>query len=409
MALVVSALLRFSYAGDMEYKGDERFMFDRSQHIGQSEPWPELGMTSGGGLKNPALSIWIFAILARVFSANTPLALDHAVIVLNVAAFVIFFAAAWFFSKPREKEIWLWGAALAGVSPVAVLLHRKIWAQSTLPIFCVLFLVGWWRRGRYEGAILWGLMGALLGQIHMSGFFFAFGFFAWEAALGWSRNERPPTKWLGWIGGSILGSITLVPWVKYVLSGVDHGEKWSLDEVLSGRFLRTWFSDGLGLGLDYSLGNHYADFLRYPLVGDSKDFYPALYMHGASFCAGALITAAGVLLALRWLFAGGSVTSAVRGSSEIAHTLGAAFFGFGIALTLSGVHIFRHYLLVTFPLEWVSFAWLAFKATRRPRALLAVMWCAQLGLSATFLHYIHVNGGAVGADYGPAYSKQMHR
>jgi hypothetical protein len=409
MALVASALLRFSYAGDMEYKGDERFMFDRSQHIGESEPWPELGMTSGGGLKNPALSIWIFAILARVFGANTPLALDHAVIVLNVAAFAIFFGAAWFLSKPREKEMWLWGGALAAVSPVAVLLHRKIWAQSTLPIFCVLFLIGWWKRGRYEGAILWGLMGALLGQIHMSGFFFAFGFFAWEAALGWSRRDRPPTKWIGWVGGSILGSITLVGWVKYVLSGVDHGEGWSFAEVTSGRFLRTWFSDGLGLGLDYSLGSKYFDFLRYPLVGESKDFYPALYMQGATFCAGAVITLASAVLALRWLVAGGSMKSAVRGSSEIAHTLGAAFFGFGIALTLSGVHIFRHYLLVTFPLEWVSFAYLAFAATRRPRAFLLVMWCAQLGLSATFLHYIHVNGGAVGADYGPAYSKQIHR
>jgi hypothetical protein len=36
------------------------------------------------------------------------------------------------------------------------------------------------------------------------------------------------------------------------------------------------------------------------------------------------------------------------------------------------------------------------------------MWCAQLCLSATFLHYIHVNGGAMGGDYGPAYSAQ-HR
>ncbi|MEO8874888.1 MAG: hypothetical protein ABI461_04810, partial [Polyangiaceae bacterium] len=279
---------------------------------------------------------------------------------------------------------------------------------SVLPIFCVLFLVGWMRRGRWEGAILWGLMGALLGQIHMSGFFFAFGFFAWEAALGWSRRDRPKTKWIGWVLGSMLGSITLVGWVKYVLSGVDHGEKWNLDEVLSGRFLRTWFSDGLGLGLDYSLGNHYADFLRYPLIGESKDYYPALYMHGASFCAGLIAVAAALVMVVRWLLADGSIRGAVRSSSEVGHTLAAAFFGFGIALTFSGVHIFRHYLLVTFPLEWVSFAYLAFVATKRPRALLAVMWCAQLGLSATFLHYIHVNGGAVGADYGPAYSSQNH-
>lgn len=405
-ALVVGAWLRLSYPGDMEYKGDERFMFDRSQRIGVTEPWPELGMTSGGGLKNPPLSIWIFGGLARVFHATTPLALDQAVVVCNVLAFVIFFAAAWRLTSPRERETWLWAGALAAVSPLAVLLHRKIWAQSMLPIFCVLFLVGWLRRGRWEGAILWGLFGALLGQIHMSGFFFAFGFFLWEAALGWMRRERPKTKWLGWIAGSIAGSVPLVGWVKYVFSGVDHGEAWSWAEVTSGRFVRTWFSDGLGLGLDYSLGNHYTDFLRYPLVGETKDYFPALYMQGASFCAGVLALAAALALLGRWSMSNPDLRGAVRGSSELAHTLGAAFFGFGLALSLSGVHIFRHYLLVTFPLEWASFAWLAFKATKRPRAILTVMWCAQLGLSATFLHYIHQNGGAIGADYGPAYSTQ---
>lgn len=412
-ALVIGAWLRLSYPADMEYKGDERFMFDRSQRIGVSEPWPELGMTSGGGLKNPAFSIWIFVILARAFGAVTPLALDHAVVLCNVAAFVIFFAAVYRMTAPRDRETWLWAGALATVSPVAVLLHRKIWAQSTLPIFCVLFLCGWLKRGRYEGAILWGLMGALLGQIHMSGFFFAFGFFAWEAAFGRTRTHGPKTKWLGWIGGSILGSITLVPWIKYVLSGVDHGEHWTLDEVVSGRFLRTWFSDGLGLGLDYSLGGHYLDFLRWPLLGETKDFYPALYMQGATFCAGTLALVLALVMLARWLRTTADFRAAIRGSSEISHTLAAAFFGFGLALTLSGVHIFRHYLLVTFPLEWASFAWLAFKATKRPRAILAVMWCAQLGLSATFLTYIHENGGAPGADYGVAYSAQprnrLHR
>lgn len=405
-ALVIGILLRTTWLADMEYKGDERYMFDQSQRIGVTEPWPDLGMTSGGGLRNPGFSMWIFAILARVFHATDPLALDRSVVLMNVTAFVVFFAAISFLGDIRDRETWLWGIALAAVSPIAVVLHRKIWAQCTLPLFSVLFLVGWLKRSRWEGAILWGVVGALLGQIHMSGFFFAFGFFVWEAALGWMRHERPKTKWLGWLGGSALGAIPLVPWVKYVLSGVDKGEAWSWAEASSGRFVKTWFSDGTGISLDYSLGRSYLDFLRWPLIGDGKDLYPALYMHGATFCAGALALGAALFMCVRWLASGGSIAKALKGSNEIAFTLGAAFFGFGIALTLSGVHIFRHYLLVTFPLEWVSFAWLAFKATKKPRALLLVMWVAQLGLSVTFLDYIHVNGGTPG-DYGPAYSTQL--
>ena len=83
-----------------------------------------------------------------------------------------------------QREPWLWALSLSAVSPLAMLSQRKIWAQSMLPIFCALFLIGWLRRNRYSGACLWGFIGAILGQIHMSGFFFAAGFFFCDIALG---------------------------------------------------------------------------------------------------------------------------------------------------------------------------------------------------------------------------------
>ncbi len=93
--------------------------------------------------------------------------------------------------------------------------------------------------------------------------------------------------------------------------------------------------------------------------------------------------------------------------------IGAAMWGFGILLTLCGVRIHRHYLLVSFPLE---FLWLARMALppapcprdvqRQGRAALAALVVLELALSASFLGYLHVNGGAPRGDYGIAYGAQ---
>ncbi len=406
LAFVAAVVLRLTWTEDMEYKGDERFMFERSQAIGHTEPWPELGMPSGVGLRNPGMSIWIFAALAKVFAATTPLALDHAIIFMNIGAFALLALFAWRIVPPKEREAWLWAGALAAVSPLAILLQRKIWAQSVLPIFCVLFLIGWFRRDRYWGAILWGILGAILGQIHMSGFFFAAGFFLFAAVLGWRRPVK--VRWIGWLAGSALGAVTLLPWVRYVLTNKEHGPPFSWDTVLTFRFYRYWFSDAFGLGLDYSLGGHYLDFLRYPLLATSQDFYPALYLHGISFAVGALILLATLAHGLRRATSIRSAWRSFRGCSETTFTLFAAFFGYGLMLTFASVVVWRHYMLVTFPLEWLSFAALALAYVRKPRRVLFVLWAAQLALSITFLNYIHVNHGAPGGDYGPTYSSQHH-
>ena len=43
-SIVVGAAFRFAWPGDMEFKADERYMFERSQFVGVSEPWPAVGM-----------------------------------------------------------------------------------------------------------------------------------------------------------------------------------------------------------------------------------------------------------------------------------------------------------------------------------------------------------------------------
>src|SRR5437868_8153218 len=62
-ALVLGAFLRFAWLADMEYKGDERWTFERTQHVPGVDPWPALGMPSSVGLLNPGLSLWVFVVL----------------------------------------------------------------------------------------------------------------------------------------------------------------------------------------------------------------------------------------------------------------------------------------------------------------------------------------------------------
>src|SRR6185312_8715806 len=80
LAVLVGAALRFTWNEDMEFKGDESWLFQRAMNVGRTEPWPELGQVSGVGLRNPGLSVWLFAAIDRVFDASTPLQLDRGVV-----------------------------------------------------------------------------------------------------------------------------------------------------------------------------------------------------------------------------------------------------------------------------------------------------------------------------------------
>lgn len=399
-AIALGALLRFAWLWDMEYKSDEEWMFERSQAVPEREPWPQLGMTSSVGLRNPALSALVFIVLAKLSGAQHPVALCRAAVACNVLAFLVLFAWVLRALPKHQQEPWLWALALAAVNPLAVLMQRKIWAQSILPLFCVLFLIGWLRRDRAWGALSWGLVGALLGQIHMSGFFFAAGFCLWELALGRVRPGSPRTRWGAWFIGSLAGAAALLPWLKYLLGRHQAGPGYDIENVLSFSFYRYWFSETFGLALDYSLGKYYLDFLRYPLLVNT-DLYLPMYLHGISFSVGAFVIFC--LGSAAWKRRAGALHTALhalRSSSETAYTSGAAFVGYGLLLTLSGLVVWRFYLLVTFPIVWLALAYATLRFVPQPRRLLGVLWLAQLGLSIAFLLFIHEHQGAPGAEYG---------
>jgi hypothetical protein len=406
LSIAIGAALRLAWPADMEFKGDERYVFERTQLDGGW--WPALGMPSSVGLRNPAMSVWVFVLLARAFRVTTAPGLGLAVMGLNVAALVLLFAFAMTFVAAVERDRWLWGLMLVAVNPLAVLLERKIWAPSVFPAFVLVFWAGWWRRHRAAGAFAWGLAGVLLGQIHMSGFFFAAGVLGWEAVASWrgpnaTARAGARIRWGAWLAGSALGALPMIPWLVYFVHRPHSSGEWDWRELVTPRFWLYGLTEPLGLGLHYSLGlASFLDFLGYPRVAGIPTYLVGL-AHAGGALAGAGIAAHGLGRAWRARRSWRSAIGATESATGTA--LRATFIAYGALLTLTGLVIYRHYLLVTYPLGWVLLAGLALSIERHGRRLLGLVWASQLVITLALLLYLHAHGGAPG-DYGVAYRLQ---
>jgi hypothetical protein len=348
-------------------------------------------MESGVKIQNPGMSVWIFVVLSRLVHASTPPELARSVQFLNILSLLILaFFSLWILPEP-EKLPWYWATALVAVNPIAVLLQRKIWAQSTLPFFCVLLWIAWHYRRRWAGAFAWGLLGLCLGQIHMSGFFLAAGLFLWTAV--YDRQAR----WGAWLLGSLVGVIPLVPWLRYMAARNGTGlNPMDLLNIFKFRYWGYWVSDALGIGLNYSLGPRFMDFMRYPLVGETGTYLVAV-AHAVILCAGIAMLVSSVKTRGFSLGPGDSTDTSLAIHSIL--------FGTGILMSLS-VPVFRHYLIMSFPLEWVWLSRLGLRDSRWGGRYLMMIWMAQLLISISFLVYLHTNHGAPGGDYGVAYQFQ---
>ena len=345
------------------------------------------------------MSVWAFVALARAFGLHDPVALARAVVLLSVLAIagLAVFALRWV--KPSEREPWLWAVALVAVNPIGVLFERKISSLSLLPLGSLAMLAGWWRRDTRGGAFAWGLVGAWLGQVHMSGFFFAGGFAAWTAIF-----RRAGVRWRWWLAGSVLGALTLIGWLRYLLSTDDPSIR-SVKSIARLDFWRYWIVDPVGVDLHFSLGGAFSDFLAAPrgthLVGA---LYVLLALGGAAVLA---------LAARRWwperraLRDRATLKRLLAGAgSETGFAVTAALLGFGILITLSGAIVYRHYLLVAFALPFVALALAGISAGRTGRALLGGLCLGQAVLSLALLVYVHDHHGVPEGDYGIAYGAQ---
>ncbi len=421
-AVLVGAGLRLIWPNDIEYKADEAWTF---QHSRDAElPW--LGMASSVDIPNPGMSLWVFMLLQRVSGAEDPPALARAVEWVNIAALVLLVAFAARCVPQAEREAWLWAAALVAVNPLAVLFHRKIWPPCLLPLLTLAMLYGWWNRRRFAPAFLWGLVGVCLGQIHMAGFFFAGGFALWtllfdrssRSVLSASESEDRARRcgrvaWRGWLAGSALGSLPLLPWLVHLLRHPSerpiNPHRWV--HAVEMKFWIRWFTEPFGFGIDYTFGPYFREFQRYPLVFGRPTYLVAslhLFLAGA-----ALVLLSRAVLAL-WRQRSDWRALGSGSHSASAFTQNAALWGFGLLLTFSCFSIHRHYMIVLFPLEFLWLARLALNSGANParslrlgRALLLSLCLGQFFLSANMLAFIHARQNFTGTEYGVPYGSQL--
>jgi hypothetical protein len=399
-AILLGVVFRLVWVADMEYKGDEAWTFEQTQEALRGKPWPPFGLPSSVGPHNPGLSIWVFQVIGKLSACQDPTRLARVVQVLSIAAIVLLAGFAFRFVGVEEREPWLWAVALVSVNPLAVVLHRKIWPPSVLPLFTLAMLAGWWRRERRGGAFVWGAVGACLGQVHMAGFFFAAGFTAWAGLF-----DRKRVAWRAWLLGSCVGALPLLPWLHYLFTQYRGGAgRMNGVHLVEFKFWVRWVKQALGFGLDYSLDDDYPAFLAYPLFRGRPTYLVRLADRAISVVGVVLL--AGAAYRLGRARRGLSALLSGKGSPT-GFTLSAAIWGFGLLLTASCLYVQRHYLAVAFPLGFVWLARLALpSAPGRPaslrlgRALLLTLCLCQAVLTASFLDYVHAHQGSLKGDYG---------
>ena len=428
LALLCGGILRWVWIDDMEWKNDERWTYRMSQEVGRTQPWPPVGMPTSLGFANPGLSVWIFVPIGRI--VDSPTSLAHTVVLLNMIGLIGFAGAVCAYLPFREREQWLWGLALQAVSPYAIRLSRKIWPPSILtPLLLLLWITHHRRQGRW-GAFAWGIVGALIGQVHLSGWFIALGL-----VLGTVLAERlgrvaRSRYWHFWMLGTVLGLASAIPFARRLVESPAS----PLDGSVSHSLLVRLFSCLYELAatatsvLPYSalgLGEQAPEYEMGPVIDGVSLHLPDLLSWFTFVAITLRIVLRGytdvLIPSLRWAWRT-ILRHARRGpdsndaSIELARagheTQSLTMFYLCSTIVIPGVIFilttnvyFYHYYFVLCPFLFVLVA-----ACLLPwRRLLLALVVAQALMSYSYLNYIHRKGGVVRGEYGLTYARQRNQ
>ncbi|SRR5579883_414072 len=397
--LIAGSCLRLLWATDMEWKSEEKWMFEQAQQIASgTAPLPIIGMLSGAGVPNPGMTVWWFALIANF--AHDPISMVRWVQSLNVLTIWLFFSFVMSQIPPNHRKPWLWGLAIASVNPLAVVLSRKIWIPDLLAPFCFLVFLGHWFRQKLWGGFLWGIAGAFIGQVHMGGFFLASGLLVWTVWHDYKHHTLKKIAWVAWLIGSALGSIPLIPWAWAVLPHMKH-YRHSIVALLVPKFYLQWITTAVGVNLSNPLLKvFWKNFL----------FEPVIFGIPTYLMIPAHIFLLGIGLYPIYRFFKSRRNSQSRDSvsevqPELNFYLQALAFGVGGVFTLSGVNVQPYYIIVVFPFLYI---WLALCYHKQVK-LLAIIALMQLFITFTFLVFIHRTGGFPGRGYGIVYRLQVEQ
>lgn len=405
LALAAGAALRLMFHADIEWKADEQWSFFHARQMLATGVWPAVGMPSSVGALNPGLSLWVFAGLAGLTGARTPPDLAAAVQAANVLALLAFAAFALVAIPRPRREPWLWAAALWAVNPVAIILERKIWPPSVLPLASVGLVWAWWYRRHPLAAFAWGALGALMAQVHMGVAFLAVALAAWTA-----MHDRKAFPWKSWLAGSLVGALPAIPWLLEMLRQGSGAHSHLTAPSVS--FYMRWFAQFFGYGAQYTLGGKaFGDYLAGPrLDGLASHAMLALQIVLALAALLVLIRVGSAVLGRGRM----PLRTLLLGDSPETVLITAAFWGYGGLLTLItviGAGSYRHYMIVITPIMalWTAMAviWACQHARRfGARPLLATLVVCQALMSFGLLAYIHQKG-VIPGEFGAAWRVQQ--
>lgn len=399
LLLIAGSCLRLLWATDMEWKSEEKWMFEQAQLVARGVvPLPIVGMQSGVHIPNPGMTVWWFAMIA-IF-AHDPISMVRWVQSLNILTIWLFFFFVFWQIVPQERKPWLWGLAIASVNPLAVVFSRKIWIPDLLAPFCFLVFLGHWFRKKLWGSFLWGIAGALIGQVHMGGFFLNFGLLLWTVWHNYKHQALPKISWTAWFLGTVLGSLPLIPWAWIVLPQIGHYTR-SFVGLLVPKFYIHWVTTAVGVNLSNPLWKvFWQNFLYEPVI-----FGIPTYL---------MIPAHIFLFGIGWYpiyrFFKSRKSSHTHVSSSEVHSklnfyIKALALGVGGVFTLSGINVQPYYIIVVFPFLYI---WLA-SVYQNQVKLLVTIALVQLFITLTFLIFIHRTGGFPGPGYGIVYRLQVQQ
>ncbi len=133
--MALGAWLRLSHLDLTEYKFDEAIAIDLTMPLLEGLAWPEAGLVSSVGIRNPPMLMYLLAPPLSI--AVDPLAATAFVALMSTLAVLGTYALL----RTRFGAfVALTAAALFATAPWAVLTGRKIWAQDLLPVFSVALL-----------------------------------------------------------------------------------------------------------------------------------------------------------------------------------------------------------------------------------------------------------------------------
>lgn len=391
-----SFYLRLNYISDMEYKGEERLVYESGARIATLKEFPLTSETCSIGIPNPPLFNYMIALYA--FIGKTPVGATVCIASLNALAVLAFYL----FIRKRFSPFIAWSSSfLLATTPWAVIYSRKIWCPDPIAAFSIFMMISAQKVFDEKKPVFWiplSISAIILLQLHYSSLFLVF---AIPLVMAINRF-RPTARDIKYMVICLIVCIfSFLPLLVYCLKNMgplaaEFGNRGYLSLPLHLRIFES--AKGImqittGLAMRRTLGNDIALFNSF--LGGTFIVVISQILYTLSI----IFFIIGIAYALKKI----KENFILRYSIII---LFSAIFYMTFISTRTGGYFF----FITYPIPFIFIA-LGMECLNRKRIqtyLMTSLILMNIYITLSFENFIHINGGSTG-DYGVAYRCQKFR